>query len=343
MPGFDWNGNGKSDAFDHFMDMKIISDINDNNASSDFETDDFDTDDFDSLDHDEIDDIDVSRSELIGTLRNVSAQKNESKRNTTMDFQNELKQNLRSAETVQREARQQENDWIMMKAKNSLHDIKRQLIESAKYARTETKNGVTSVYCFYDLPYHYMNVRRVDNIDEIKQDQQRFALFRDPNLIYRSWNCYEVASKYSTEFWQYISALKRIAATEKISLEPVVYNSKENKMASFPTKLPNDYSMGWRLCVRATSVISVDENYKSAQSTSTTSQKPPVQDVNIKKETTSTQNTQDSNGATIVKSLVVIGLCVGAFAICLAGDMGKLGMGLLLIVAAILGYKILSK
>ena len=21
MPGFDWNGNGKSDAFDHFMDM----------------------------------------------------------------------------------------------------------------------------------------------------------------------------------------------------------------------------------------------------------------------------------------------------------------------------------
>ena len=27
MPGFDWNGNGKSDAFDHFMDMKVISDV----------------------------------------------------------------------------------------------------------------------------------------------------------------------------------------------------------------------------------------------------------------------------------------------------------------------------
>lgn len=23
MPGFDWNGNGKKDAFDHYMDMKV--------------------------------------------------------------------------------------------------------------------------------------------------------------------------------------------------------------------------------------------------------------------------------------------------------------------------------
>ena len=26
MPGFDWNGNGKKDSFDHFMDMKVVSD-----------------------------------------------------------------------------------------------------------------------------------------------------------------------------------------------------------------------------------------------------------------------------------------------------------------------------
>ena len=31
MPKFDWNGNGKSDAFDHFMDMKV-SDNSDSNG-----------------------------------------------------------------------------------------------------------------------------------------------------------------------------------------------------------------------------------------------------------------------------------------------------------------------
>lgn len=25
MPGFDWNGNGKKDSFDHFMDNKVMS------------------------------------------------------------------------------------------------------------------------------------------------------------------------------------------------------------------------------------------------------------------------------------------------------------------------------
>ena len=25
MPGFDWNGNGKKDSFDHFMDHKVMS------------------------------------------------------------------------------------------------------------------------------------------------------------------------------------------------------------------------------------------------------------------------------------------------------------------------------
>ncbi|MDO4754768.1 MAG: hypothetical protein Q4A54_00340 [Parabacteroides sp.] len=199
------------------------------------DTDDFDIDNNTDIynNTDDLEDLNSVRSELLGTLSIVSAHKNENKHNTTMNFQDELKKNLRSPETVQQEARQQENDWIMMKAKNSLHNIKRQLIESAKYARTETKNGVTSVYCFYDLPYHYMNVRRVDNIDEIKQDQQKFALFRDPKLIYRSWNCYEVASRYSTEFWQYISALKKLLPQKRLVWNQLFIIAKKIKWLLF--------------------------------------------------------------------------------------------------------------
>lgn len=31
MPGIDWNGNGKKDAFDHFMDNKVISETSKGN------------------------------------------------------------------------------------------------------------------------------------------------------------------------------------------------------------------------------------------------------------------------------------------------------------------------
>lgn len=51
---------------------------------------------------------------------------------------------------------------------------------------------------------------------------------------------------------------------------------------------------------------------------------------------------QQSNGLVIFKSLLAIGLVVGAFVACLSGEMGKLGMGLLLIGAAIGGYFILK-
>ena len=52
---------------------------------------------------------------------------------------------------------------------------------------------------------------------------------------------------------------------------------------------------------------------------------------------------QESNGTTILKSLLAIGIVVGAFALCLSGEMGQLGMGLLLIGAAFAGYFILKK
>lgn len=52
---------------------------------------------------------------------------------------------------------------------------------------------------------------------------------------------------------------------------------------------------------------------------------------------------QESNGTTILKSLLAIGIVIGVFALCLSGEMGQLGMGLLLIGAAFAGYFILKK
>ena len=81
------------------------------------------------------------------------------------------------------------------------------------------------------------------------------------------------------------------------------------------------------------------DHYMNMKSMSNSSSK-----ISNKKEEKSTDNNAktDSNGTVIVKSLIAIGLCVLAFAICLSGDVGKLGMAILHIGAAILGYNILK-
>ncbi len=43
MKRFDWNGNGKRDVFDDFMDMKVIEEVN--RKTDDYDYDDYDYDD----------------------------------------------------------------------------------------------------------------------------------------------------------------------------------------------------------------------------------------------------------------------------------------------------------
>lgn len=266
-----------------------------------------------------------------------------------MDFQEELKQNLRSAETVENEARQQELAEMKAEAAKSLKEIKYRLLESAKYARTETKDGVTSVYCFYQLPYHYMSFSRGNNDEELRANAKLPKLLRDPNLKYHSWTCYDVEPENSTKYYLYIWSLRELAAAEKISIETVIYDSKANKMASFPAKLSHDYGSSWRLCVRATSVVSVDENYKPEQTTSSTLQKQPVEDITPKEETFEVRNTQNSEGPSLGKILFVLVLLIAAIVLLCVTAINEYGLGvdavvLMFVVGSIvLGYKMLSK
>lgn len=197
-----------------------------------------------------------------------------------MDFQEELKQNLRSPETVYKEEIQQKTDKARAEAEKALSNIKYRLLESARNAQTETIDGVTSVYCFYEIPSKYMKTRKVDNNDELGKDAKK--LIHDPTLRHHEWQHYEVSPTYGTEYFAYIWALEELAKAENINIKPVIYNKKEKQMASFPTVLKDAFFWGYgcRLCVRATSVISVDENYKPEQST--TPQKIDVIDITPK-------------------------------------------------------------
>lgn len=261
---------------------------------------------------------------------------------STTSFRDELKQNLRSPEVVRQENVERLNDSVRFDAERTMQEIKNSLMYKAKNAEYVTENGCTYLTCFCQMPHRFMRSRREDNIDQLCQNQKTFVLFRDPNLIYMTWNSYEVEPKHSNEYWQYISALKELAVKENISVESVVYNRRENKYVPFPSRVRNDYSLGWYLCVRARMDISSGSSSTASQTRPTPS--PLVSEVKSSNEKTPpARNSQESNGGVIGKSLLAIGLCVGAFALCLSGEMGQLGMAVLLIGAAIGGYFILKK
>ena len=336
MPGFDWNGNGRSDAFDHFMDMKVMSDSSDVSDDNFSDCDDV-SDDTDNYGNDDVDDIDVGRAKLVGTLRNASTSRSYTSSKSSTSFQEELRQNLRSPEVVRQENADRLNNSMRFEAERTLRDIKNGLMYKAKNAEYVTENGCTSLTCFCQMPHRFMRTRREDNTDQLKRDKQTFFLFRDPNLVYMTWNNYEIEPKYSTEYRQYMSALKELASKENINIEAVVYSSRENKYVTFPSRVRNDYSFGWSLCVKATTVISGrKENVTAKASTYTAS--PTV--TQSKTQTTSQQREPESNGTTIVKSVLCVGVCVLGFVI--MANVGGLFGALALIGAAFLGYKIMN-
>lgn len=333
MPGFDWNGNGSHDAFDSFMDMKVMGDVNSDNDSDMDSSEDYD-DDFDDASEDE-----PVRTSSYSRVRHSSFSP-EKITSSGMSFQDELKQSMRTPETVKKENADRLNNAMRYDAERTLREIKNALLYKAKNAEYITQNGVTSLTCFCQMPHRFMRTRREDNGDQLRQNQQTFFLFRDPKLIYMTWNNYEIEPKYSTEYRQYISALKELAAKENISVESVVYSSKENKYVAFPSRVRNDYSFGWSLCVKATTIISGNTENINRQSKVPTGYKPVQELTQDENQSHTQQKEPESNGTTIVKSVLCVGVCVLGFVI--MANVGGLIGALALIGAAFLGYKIMN-
>lgn len=333
MPGFDWNGNGSHDAFDSFMDMKVMGDVNSDNGSEIDSSEDY-ADDFDDAS-----DYEPARTSSYSRVRHSSFS-TERKASNGMSFQDELLQSMRTPETVKKENADRLNNAMRYDAERTLREIKNALLYKAKNAEYTTENGVTSLTCFCQMPHRFMRTRREDNGDQLRQNQKNFFLFRDPKLIYMTWNNYEIEPKYSTEYRQYISALKELAAKENIDVESVVYSSKENKYVTFPSRVRNDYSFGWSLCVKATTIISGNTEKTNRQRENPTTY-TPVQEITQSKNQSDTQQKEpESNGTTIIKSILCVGVCVLGFII--MANVGGLFGALALIGAAFLGYKIMN-
>lgn len=172
-----------------------------------------------------------------------------------MNFQDELRKNMRSPEEVIRENIAKETEALMAEATLTLFDIKKALISNVKNAKYSTQDDVKTVSCVCKIPQRFLHRHSENNSEQLRQNQQKFFLFRDPSIVYCTWECFEIEPKYSDEYYQYVDALKKLATLENIKVEIIIHDATDNKDYSFPIKLKRFYSVNCYLSVRATTKI----------------------------------------------------------------------------------------
>lgn len=326
MAKFDWNGNGKKDNFDRFIEMKVISEVSKDEV--DKITEDFDEND--DLIEEESEDYDNDDTDEAIYQQVVI------KKSTTIkegDFQSELKKNMKTPEQVQKESREYEKESAWREAERIFTKIKEYLMYNVKHGEYQIEDGVTYVSCTCDINQLYLRQQWYNNTTEIKKDREKFFLFRDPNLVYKSGYHCDIKPDYRNEYNYFITALEGIALKEKISIEPVLVSNK--KIFPFPGSV--DSLSGYiKLCVKATIIISGN----TSQKIKTEKQKQIDESV---KELKKQEEQNSANWAMTGKCILVVGIIILAFIICLNADMGPLGMALLLIGSVVLGCIILMK
>ena len=319
MAKFDWNGNGKKDNFDRFIEMKVISEVSKDEVEE--ITEEFDENDDlieEELEDYDNDDIDEAIYQQVVTKESTTIKEG--------DFQSELKKNMKTPEQVQKESREYEKESARREAERIFTKIK-------EYLMYNVKHGVTYVSCTCDINQLYLRQQWYNNTAEIKKDREKFFLFRDPNLVYKSGYHCDIKPDYRNEYNYFITALESIALKEKISIEPVLVSNK--KIFAFPGTV--DSASGYiKLCIKATIIISGNPSQKIK----TEKEKQIEESVEKLKKM---EETNSENWAMTGKCILVVGIIILAFIICLNADMGPLGMALLLIGSVVLGCIILMK
>jgi len=326
MPKIDWNGNGKKDNFDCFIEMKVISGVSKDEVVE--ITEDFDENDY--LVDEVLEDIENNDNDDIIYQQVIT---NKSTAIKESSFQRELIKNMKTPKQVRKEKQESDKRYARMDAERTLKKIKEYLMYNVKHGEYQTEDGATYVSCICDINQLYLRQQWYSNTTELRKDKEKFFLFRDPNLVYKSgYNC-DIKPDYRNEYHYFITALEELATKEKISIETVIVNN--DKLFTFPGNI--DIVSGYlKLCVKATTKISGD----SSKKIKTVKQKQTDESVVQQKRL---QEQNNENWAMTGKCVLVVGIIVLAFIICLNADIGPLGMAMLLIGSVVLGCIILMK
>jgi len=171
-----------------------------------------------------------------------------------MSFKDELKKNMRTTEEVKKEQLTESlKDYqrILAHAEYEVNQLRQQLIANAQKAQYRIVDDKKIVSCIYELPYNYLRVRRGDNMNELIEDGKKFFLFRDRSLVYRSWDSYDIDPKYQADFQRRISAIKRVAEKDGISIDVVLYDPRDKGTLPFPNKVRSSAIYRLKLVIKA--------------------------------------------------------------------------------------------
>ena len=320
MAHFDWDGNGKDDAFDTFMDMTMVSDVIEDN-------------------NDNCDDTYCEDSGCCEDEPKMDSEEFDNTTESTLSFQDELKQNLRTPEVVRNEKSSMQLKECQKQAEFVLTIIKDMLMTNAQNAVYTQQNGVTTVSCIYNLPQYFLRRTHKNNSEQLRINRKTNFLLREPNLVYRSWDTFDVEPEYSFKYYLFIICLKELAKKDNIDIEEIIREPHRDNFYPFPTDI--DLAVGaYYLAVKATTRISGGNQNNKNNQNSTNTDKPKVN-----QELSSQEIPKEiSNWSVFAIYLIVIILLVLLICgICYVEKFGKLLVSIVLIAAAIGAYHIINK
>ncbi len=192
---------------------------------------------------------------------------------TTTNFQDELRKNMRPKEDVEKEyeelikkEKERQRREMEAEAMLTLQEIKEKLLQNVKAALYTTKNGVTTVSCLCAAPSRFLSHRPMNNGTELQRNNKSFILLRDPTMHYQKWDEFYITPAYTREYDLYSAALKRLAAEEKISIEFFVSNvsGSGTPKCPFPSDSRNVNISKGALRIQASTVISTEPSAEQA-------------------------------------------------------------------------------
>ena len=172
-----------------------------------------------------------------------------------MNFQDELRKNMITKEDAKKAELLnviKEREQVLKEAEYIVADIKRFLIENAKKGNYSVQNGKNIVSCTYELRWDYMSISEENNLNQIIENDKKFFLFRDPNLIYRSWSWFNINPKHRKEFLAIKNAVIEVAEKDNINIEIMVIDRKNKILYEFPCKIDGHaYYSDYGLVIKA--------------------------------------------------------------------------------------------
>lgn len=94
-----------------------------------------------------------------------------------------------------------------------------------------------------------------NNGEQLRRNQKTNFLLREPNLVYRAWDTFDIEPEYSFKFHLFMICLRELAEKEHINIENVIHEPHRDNVYPFPIDI--DLAVGtYYLAVKATTRIS---------------------------------------------------------------------------------------